>query len=41
MLAKIFDTTAKIWTHAQAYYDLYQALQGDSSDKLDVIQPVV
>lgn len=41
MLAKIFDTTARFWTQAQADYDLYQALHGDSGDKLDNIQPAV
>lgn len=41
MLAKIFDTTAKSWTQAQADYDLYQALHGDSGDKLDDSQPAI
>jgi len=40
LLARLFDTTPEYWMSMQAGYDLWEAQQGESRDKLERVEPV-
>ena len=40
LLARLFDTTPEYWMNMQAGYDLWEAQQGESRDKLERVEPI-
>lgn len=40
LLARLFDTTPEYWMNMQAGYDLWEALQGESRQKLKQVEPI-